>query len=190
MFIKNNDFLIYRTKIFIRSPTTLFRTEDAYQLKKHFIASIIQAKWKAILQRRAYLKMKDSCIVMQKWTRRYLAQLKAEKIRTATKTIRRFIQGFITRDGPVSDLNKKFVEIAKFQWLNRLSKSLPKSVLDKSWPACPKICDEASKILRKLYMMHMSRVYRLKLSPERKKQFELKILAEKILSGKIIKFYI
>lgn len=74
--------------------------------------------------------------------------------------------------------------IAKVQWLNRLSKSLPQSLLDRKWPPCPYVCKEASQTLEKMYGAHLSRVYRLNLTPERKEQLELKVLAEKLFDNK------
>lgn len=82
-------FLLFRTKIFIRHPQTLFHTEDAFQMKKHEIAAIIQSKWKGIMQRRKYLKMKEAAIVFQKHIRRILAKKEAEQRRRAARTIRR-----------------------------------------------------------------------------------------------------
>ncbi|KAJ8926331.1 hypothetical protein NQ314_021316 [Rhamnusium bicolor] len=78
-----------KTKIFIRHPQTLFQTEDAFQLKKHDIAAIIQASWKAIMQRRKYLKMKEAAIVLQKNIRRFLAIRLAKRRRRAANTIRK-----------------------------------------------------------------------------------------------------
>lgn len=95
----------------------------------------------------------------------------------------RFIYGFITRNGPTNEFNHKFQQITKKLWLMRLSKSLPKTVLNKYWPPCPEICTEASSTLHQLHQMHLSRVYRLNLTPERKEQFELKILAERLFKG-------
>lgn len=83
------NFVICRTKIFIRRPQTLFHTEDAFQMKKHEIAAIIQSKWKGILQRRRYLKMKESAVVLQKHFRRVLAKKEAAKRRKAAQVIRR-----------------------------------------------------------------------------------------------------
>lgn len=90
----------------------------------------------------------------------------------------------MTRNDKPSDANKAFLGIAKVQWLNRLSKSLPENILDRKWPPCPYVCKEASFLLETMYAAHMSRVYRYKLSPERKEQFELKVLAEKLFEGK------
>lgn len=78
--------------------------------------------------------------------------------------------------------------LAKKEWLKRLAKNLPQNILDRKWPPCPYVCREASQLLEKYYATHMSRVYRLKLTPERKKQFELKVSAEKLFKG-TVKFY-
>lgn len=74
--------------------------------------------------------------------------------------------------------------MAKVEWLKRLARSLPKEILNRTWPPSPVVCREASAHLEKMHAAHLSRVYRLKLTPEMKKQFELKVLAEKIFKGK------
>lgn len=58
------------------------------------------------------------------------------------KSICRFIEGFITRDGPPTEINMAFIELAKSQWLMRLSKTLPQGVLNNHWPPCPYSCRE------------------------------------------------
>ncbi|XP_063226158.1 unconventional myosin IC isoform X2 [Bacillus rossius redtenbacheri] len=180
---QRNDYRMGKTKIFIRFPKTLFDTEDAFQLKKHDIAAIIQSHWKGLVQRRKYQKMKESVVIMQKWVRRYLAQKEAEKRRWAADTVRRFIKGFITRNGPETKENKAFLELAKAQYLVRLSKNLPTKVLDKSWPPHPFVCTEASRHLHRIHKSWLARKYRLALSAEKKRQFELKVLAESLFKG-------
>lgn len=54
----------------------------------------------------------------------------------------RFIEGFITREGPPTAINKAFIELAKSQWLIRLSKTLPAGVLNNYWPPSPYSCRE------------------------------------------------
>ncbi|KAF5286073.1 hypothetical protein FQR65_LT12959 [Abscondita terminalis] len=179
-----DEYRLGKTKIFIRFPKTLFQTEDAFQAKKHELASKIQATYKALLQRRWYLKYKKSIIIVQKWVRRHQAKKRVEKRKQAVALITRFIKGFVTREGPENDLNRKFIGIAKVEWLKRLAKSLPRNIMRRTWPSYPKHCEEASKLLEKYYGAHMSRVYRLKLTPERKEQFELKILSESLFKGK------
>lgn len=86
----------HRTKLFIRFPKTLFETEDAFQERKHFIATIIQKMWKGLLQRRKYLKMRESAIVIQKYTRRLLAQKEAERRKNAVNIVKRSVFGHVT----------------------------------------------------------------------------------------------
>lgn len=179
-----DEYRMGNTKIFIRSPKTLFDTEDAFQAKKHFIATIIQKIWKGRLQRQKYLKMRKAAIIVEKWLRRFIAQKEAERRQRAVNIIRNFIKGFITRNGEVTDVNRAFVGLAKIQYLTRLSKNLPTKLLDRSWPPHPVACKEASSILHKLHRVWLSRKYRLALSSEQKRQLELKVLAESIFKGK------
>ncbi|XP_026327271.1 myosin-IB [Hyposmocoma kahamanoa] len=181
---EKEEYRMGNTKIFIRFPKTLFETEDAFQLKRNDVATIIQSRWRGYWQRKKYLRMKEAAVVIQKWVRRYLAQKLKERRKNAAQVIRSFIKGFITRNGPETPENRRFLGIAKVHWLKRLSTRLPKKVLDLSWPPCPATCQEASKELHRLYRAHLSRKYRLALSPVNKKQFELKVLAEKIFKGK------
>uniref|UniRef100_A0A1L8EGC1 Putative myosin class ii heavy chain n=2 Tax=Haematobia irritans TaxID=7368 RepID=A0A1L8EGC1_HAEIR len=178
------DYRLGETKLFIRFPKTLFDTEDAFQEKKHDIASILQARWKGLVQRRKYLKLREQVITLQSYCRRHLAQQAAKKRREAADKIRAFIKGFITRNDPPNGYNEKFIANAKRMWLLRLSKELPSKVLDLSWPSSPSHCQEASTYLHRLHRLHLARKYRLALSEERKRQFELKVLAEKVFKDK------
>ncbi|XP_068633080.1 unconventional myosin IC isoform X2 [Battus philenor] len=181
---EREEYRMGNTKIFIRFPKTLFDTEDAYQIKKNDIATIIQSRWRGYWQRKQYLRMREAAIVIQKWVRRFLAQRLLERRRKAAQVIRAFIKGFITRNGPETPENRRFLGIAKVHWLKRLANQLPTKLLDLSWPPCPATCKQASAELHRLHRAVLSRKYRLALSPEDKKQFELKILAESIFKGK------
>lgn len=86
---------VFSTKIFIRSPVTLFETEDAFQAKKHELVAKIQAAWRGLLQRRIYLLTKSKTLIVQKWVRGFLARRAAEKRRKAVQVLRQFIQGNI-----------------------------------------------------------------------------------------------
>lgn len=58
-----------------------------------------------------------------------------------------FIKGFITRNEPVNPINERFQQLVKCEFLLRLSKNLPKNVLDTKWPPSPAPCNETSNIL-------------------------------------------
>nr|XP_033321670.1 unconventional myosin IC isoform X4 [Megalopta genalis]XP_033321671.1 unconventional myosin IC isoform X4 [Megalopta genalis] len=181
---EEEEYRMGNTKLFIRFPKTLFDTEDAFQMKKHDIAAIIQSKWRCILARRRFLRMRKASMILQKNIRRWLAMREADRRRKAVITIRRFIEGFITRNGPPTEINMAFIELAKSQWLIKLSKTLPVGVLNNYWPSCPYSCREASEHLRVIHKKWRARKYRLALSKEEKEQFELKILAESLFKDK------
>ncbi|KAK2710802.1 hypothetical protein QYM36_012099, partial [Artemia franciscana] len=135
-----DDYRMGKTKIFIRLPRTLFETEDAFQKRKNELLAKIQAIWKGRAQRKKYLKIRARIIQVQAKVRKFLAKRRAQKRRWAVAVIRGFIQGFIARNETPSDANKRFLQFVRFQYLLRLSKQLPKSVLEKDkWPErCPK----------------------------------------------------
>lgn len=180
------DYRLGETKLFIRFPKTLFDTEDAFQAKKHDIAAIIQSRWKGRQQRLKYLKLREQVIILQSYCRRLLAQQAFKKRREAADKIRAFIKGFITRNDPPNGVNEDFIANTKRLWLLRLAKQLPTKVLDQSWPSAPAHCQEASTYLHRLHRLHLARIYRLKLNDEKKRQFELKVLAEKVFKGKFL----
>ncbi|CAH2095894.1 unnamed protein product [Euphydryas editha] len=181
---EKEEYRMGNTKIFIRFPKTLFDTEDAYQLKKNDIATIIQSRWRGYYQRKQYLKMREAAIIIQKWVRRFLAQKLKERRKKAAYVIRAFIKGFITRNGPETPENSRFLGIAKVHWLKRLSTQLPTRLLDLSWPPCPATCQQASRELQRLHRLHLARAYRRALAPADRRQFELKVLAERMFKGK------
>lgn len=175
-----DDYRMGNTKIFIRLPKTLFSTEDAFQQQKNYLASVIQARWKGRKQRKLYLKIRASIILYQALIRRHLAKKRLGERRKAVEKIRFFIKGFITRNEPLNECNGAFIKVVKQHWLIRLSKQLPASFMYHTWPEPAAHCSEASELLKKMHLLQLARVYRTKLNEEKKKQFELKVLAEKV----------
>lgn len=173
------------TKLFIRWPRTLFRTEDAFQQHKHVLATLIQKVWRGRRQRQRYLRMRAAAVQMQAAARGFLARRAAERRRQAVRTIRAFVEGFITRHGPPTALNRRFIVLSKAEWLGRLSRALPQSVLDRSWPAAPAHCKEASGLLRGMHTSWLARKYCLGLAAARKRQLQLKVQAEELFKGRI-----
>ncbi|XP_054157929.1 unconventional myosin-Ic-like [Oppia nitens] len=177
-----------KTKLFIRFPRTLFDIEDAFQQKKHELVAIIQARVKGRQQRKRYLEMRQAVTVIASYWRRFLAIKLLARRRLAAHIIRTFIKGFITRNEPENDCNRAFVKNVRAEWLKRLSKQLPKSVLDKSWSNAPKCCLETSELLRKLHQRWLVRKYIKSISPERKRLMDEKVVAEELFRGKKISY--
>ncbi|CAL4112929.1 unnamed protein product, partial [Meganyctiphanes norvegica] len=180
----DDDYRLGETKLFIRLPKTLFQTEDALQRRKGELATMIQAKWKMFMQRRRYLRMRDAVTVLTKHRKRVVAQRLKEKRKWAVQVVRLFIKGFITRNEPTNEINARFQELVKCEYLLRLSKNLPTHVLDLSWPPAPAPCNEASQILKTMHRQFLAGRYVRSITPEKKKMFEEKILAEQLFKGK------
>lgn len=174
------DYRMGNTKIFIRLPKTLFSTEDAFQQQKHYLASVIQSRWKGRKQRAIYLRIREAIIQYQALVRRHLAKKRLEERKAAVTRIRFFIKGFITRNQPLNECNGAFIKTVKQHWLVRLSKSLPRTFMNHVWPQPAAHCSEASELLKKMHLLHLARIYRKNLNEERKNQFDMKVVAESV----------
>uniref|UniRef100_A0A8C1FET3 Unconventional myosin-Ic n=1 Tax=Cyprinus carpio carpio TaxID=630221 RepID=A0A8C1FET3_CYPCA len=181
---KPEEYKLGRTKIFIRFPKTLFATEDALEVRKHSLATKLQSSWKGFSQKTKYRKMRQSAIKIQAWWRGILARREAKRRREAANTIRRFIKGFIYRHQPRCPENEYFLDYVRYSFLMKLHRSLPKTVLDKSWPTPPPALIEASEQLRKLCMQNMVWKYCKNINPEWKHQLEQKMVASEIFKDK------
>jgi myosin-1 len=175
-----------KSKIFIRHAQTLFAIEDRFQLRKRELVSKIKARWRGQKQRKEYLKMRQMVIITQKFARRFLAKLAYKKRKWATSVIRGFVQGFINRNKDADEANAKFLQFVRHRVLLRLSENLPNVILrhDRLWPDAPPCALEASRLLCKIHRRYMVRLYMQKLTPERKRQLELKWLAHELFKGK------
>ncbi|KAF0288631.1 Myosin-IB [Amphibalanus amphitrite] len=96
----------------------------------------------------------------------------------------KFVTGFITRNGPENDVNRRFVRVVRREWLKRLAGALPRSVLERTWPPAPPPCREADRLLRPLHLRWLTRRYVRHLPPDRKYALEQKVLAEKLFKGR------
>lgn len=179
-----DDYRIGRTKIFIRLPKVLFATEDLLQQRRHELAARIQAVYRGYSQQKKYNLLRLAAIVMAKHWRRVLAQRLLVKRRNAAQQLRRFIKGFMLRYEPECPENANFIHITRRNYLNRLATSLPKNVLDKSWPSAPRLVLEAHGMLRQLNMRNMVRRYCRGISATRKEQMSMKVVAERLFKGK------
>uniref|UniRef100_A0A671N5F7 Unconventional myosin-Ic n=1 Tax=Sinocyclocheilus anshuiensis TaxID=1608454 RepID=A0A671N5F7_9TELE len=181
---KPEEYKLGRTKIFIRFPKTLFATEDALEVRKHSLATKLQSSWKGYSQKTKYRKMRQSAVKIQAWWRGILARREAKRRREAANTIRRFVKGFIYRHQPRCPENEYFLDYVRYSFLMKLHRSLPKTVLDKSWPTPPPALIEASEQLRKLCMQNMVWKYCKNINSEWKHQLEQKMVASEIFKDK------
>uniref|UniRef100_A0A3B3ZEU5 TH1 domain-containing protein n=1 Tax=Periophthalmus magnuspinnatus TaxID=409849 RepID=A0A3B3ZEU5_9GOBI len=120
---KPEEYKLGRSKIFIRFPKTLFNTEDA--LEVYYTGSDLNKAFVFVV------------IVIQSFWRGMKARRRAKRRREAANLIRRLIKGFIYRHNDYCSENEYFIDHVRRSFLMKLSKNLPKSVLDKNWPTPP-----------------------------------------------------
>ncbi|KAH7637558.1 hypothetical protein HUG17_8662 [Dermatophagoides farinae] len=181
---KADEYRMGLTKIFIRSPQSLFRIEDAFQQHKHVLATRIQALYRGWHTKEQYKKIRKSVIALQTNIRRYLAIQNYHRRRHAAHQIRAFIKGFITRNGPPNQFNQKFVRQVKIHWLTTLSESLPSSIIKHRWQMAPICCRETSRLLCNMHKQWLARRYCLAITPKRKEVLQEKVLAESLFKNK------
>ncbi|CAG2120108.1 unnamed protein product [Medioppia subpectinata] len=128
--------------------------------------------------------MKSAVTLLASHWRKVLAIKLLAKRRMAAHMVRTFIKGFITRNEPENDCNRAFVRSVRAEWLKRLSKQLPKSVLIKEWPQSPKCCRETSELLKGLHQRWLVRKYVRSITPERKRLMDEKVVAEELFRNK------
>ncbi|XP_046840853.1 unconventional myosin-Ic-like [Xenia sp. Carnegie-2017] len=181
---KNEEYKMGKTKIFIRNPQTLFTTEDLFQHKKHYIATVIQKTFRGFSAKKRFFIMKNAVTLIATHWRRVVAQRLKEKRKRAAVAIRKFIKGFMMRNEPACEENAWFICCTRKWFLGELSRNLPKNVLDKSWLTPPPAVKEASDLLRSLHSRILVRKYVRTLSEERKTQLTMKLAASETFKGK------
>ncbi|XP_072302492.1 unconventional myosin-Ic [Eucyclogobius newberryi] len=177
---KQEEYKLGRSKIFIRFPKTLFNTEDALEAKKPEIVLTLQTSWRGYRERAKYKRIRHAAIVIQSFWRGMKGRRRAKRRREAANLIRRLIKGFIYRHNDYCSENEYFMDHVRRSFLMKLSKNLPKNVLDKNWPTPPPSLIEASEHLQRLHLCNMVTKYCRSIQPEWKKQMTQKVAASDI----------
>ncbi|KAK7934092.1 hypothetical protein WMY93_004988 [Mugilogobius chulae] len=180
-----NEYKMGRTKIFIRHPRTLYATEDAFEKCKHELATRLQAKYKGYKAKGEFRKQKEAATKIETCWRGVQARKEREKRAWAVKVIKQFIKGYMTRGQAKTTDNSEYLAFVRQNYLNRLKENLPKTVLDKTtWYSPPPVCSETSEMLRKLHYRLLVRKYVRGITPQRKAQLQLKLVASTLFKGK------
>uniref|UniRef100_A0A673AWX6 Myosin Ic, paralog a n=1 Tax=Sphaeramia orbicularis TaxID=375764 RepID=A0A673AWX6_9TELE len=155
---KAEEYKLGRSKIFIRFPKTLFTTEDALEAKKPDIALTLQTSWRGYRERSKYQRIRRA------------GSGRVKSISFNVFVLIRFIKGFIYRHEEYCPENAYFLDHVRYSFLMKLSKNLPKNVLDRNWPTPPPSLVEASEHLQRLHLQNMVMKYCRRIQPEWKKQ--------------------
>ncbi|XP_036886159.1 unconventional myosin-Ia [Sturnira hondurensis] len=183
-----------KTKIFIKSPKTLFYLEEQRRLRVQQLATLIQKMYRGWRCRTHYQQMRKSQILISSWFRGNRQKKRYGKIKASVLLIQAFVRGWKAR----KDYRKYFrsgaiLTLADFiyksmvqKFLLRLRNNLPSTnVLDKKWPAAPYQCfNTANRELQQLFHQWKCKKFRDQLSPKQVEILKEKLCASELFKGK------
>eukprot|EP00073_Rattus_norvegicus_P047986 XP_017450197.1 PREDICTED: unconventional myosin-Ia isoform X2 [Rattus norvegicus] len=167
--ILSSEELAYgRTKIFIRSPKTLFYLEEQRRLRLQQLATLIQKVYRGWRCRTHYQQMRKSQILISAWFRGNKQKKHYGKIRSSVLLIQAFVRGWKARknyrkyfrSGAAITLANFIYQSITQKFLLNLKKNLPSTkVLDNTWPAAPYRCfNTANQELQHLFYQWKSKI--------------------------------
>ncbi|XP_006897666.1 PREDICTED: unconventional myosin-Ia [Elephantulus edwardii] len=194
MNVASGELAYGKTKIFIRSPKTLFYLEEQRRLKIQQLATLIQKMYRGWRCRTHYQQMRKSQILISAWFRGNMQKKLYGKIRASTLLIQAFVRGWKAR----KNYRKYFrsgaaLTVANFiykslaqKFLLGLKNTLPShKVLDKTWPTAPyKYFNTANQELRQLFHQWKCKKFLDQLSPKQVEVLKEKLCASELFKGK------
>ncbi|XP_013922287.1 PREDICTED: unconventional myosin-Ia-like isoform X2 [Thamnophis sirtalis] len=192
--IDSKELAYGHTKIFIRSPSTLFDLERRRQQRVQELAALIQAAFRAWKCRKHYQEMRRSQILISAWFRAQRARKNYLKMKTSTILIQAYIRSWKTRKeykkyfrSGASDRIANFVYRRLVQkFFLGLKDNLPSmSVINHNWPPAPyKFLTNTNQELKKIFHHWRCKKYREQLSPKDKEALQNKLCASELFKGK------
>ncbi|XP_035306793.1 unconventional myosin-Ia [Cricetulus griseus] len=192
--VSSEELAYGKTKIFIRSPKTLFYLEEQRRLRLQQLATLIQKVYRGWRCRTHYQQMRKSQILISAWFRGNKQKRHYEKMKASAMLIQAFVRGWKARknyrkyfrSGAALTLaNFIYASIAQ-KFLLDLKKNLPSTkVLDNTWPAAPYKCfNSANQELQRLFYQWKCKKFRDQLSPRQVQMLREKLCASELLKGK------
>ncbi|CAH6778561.1 unconventional myosin-Ia [Phodopus roborovskii] len=192
--VSSEEMAYGKTKIFIRSPKTLFYLEEQRRRRLQQLATLIQKVYRGWRCRTYYQQMRKSQILISAWFRGNKQKRHYEKMKVSAMLIQAFVRGWKARknyrkyfrSGAALTLsNFIYASIAQKFFLD-LKKNLPSTkVLDNTWPAAPYKCfNSANQELQRLFYQWKCKKFRDQLSPRQVQMLREKLCASELLKGK------
>ncbi|XP_004692483.1 PREDICTED: unconventional myosin-Ia [Condylura cristata] len=192
--ISSEELAFGKTKIFIKSPKTLFWLEEQRRLRMQQLATLIQKTYRGWRWRRRYRRMRASQILISAWFRGKMQKKRYLETKAAALVIQAHMRGWKTR----KDHRKYFragatLTLANFifrstvqKFLLGLKNNLPScNVLDKQWPAAPyQYLSTANQELRRLFHQWRCKKFRDQLSPKQVQTLKEKACASELFKDK------
>ncbi|XP_006757419.1 PREDICTED: unconventional myosin-Ia [Myotis davidii] len=183
-----------KTKIFIKSPKTLFYLEEQRRLRIQQLATLIQKIYRGWRCRTHYQQMRKSQILISSWFRGNMQKKRYGKMKASVLLIQAFVRGWKARkdyrkyfrSGAALTLSSFIYKSLAQKFLLGLKNNLPStSILDKKWPAAPYKCfTTANQELQRLYHQWKCKKFRDQLSPKQVEVLREKLCASELFKGK------
>ncbi|XP_027710858.1 unconventional myosin-Ia [Vombatus ursinus] len=182
-----------RTKIFIRSPKTLFYLEDKRRLRIHQLVTLVQKMYRGWRCRTNYQLMRKSQILISAWFRGNAQKKRYGKIKASTLLIQSFVRGWkirkeyrkYFRSGAALLLSNFIYRRMVQKFLLGLRTNLPSKITDHSWPPPPyKVFTRANLELKKIFHHCRCKKFWDQLSPQKKEVLKEKLCASELFKDK------
>ncbi|NXK69850.1 MYO1A protein, partial [Sylvietta virens] len=182
------------TKIFIRSPRTLFDLERQRQERVAQLATLIQKMFRGWRCRTQYQLMRKSQILISAWFRGHRQKNRYKQMKRSALILQAYARGWKARRtyrryfrSSARTCLANFIYRRLVQrYLVGLAKNLPPlSVMDRTWPPAPyRFLDDANQELKNIFYRWKCKKYRDQLPPPRRAQLQAKLRASELFKDK------
>ncbi|NXA10271.1 MYO1A protein, partial [Sapayoa aenigma] len=182
------------TKIFIRSPRTIFDLERQRQDRVSQLATLIQKVFRGWRCRTQYQLMRKSQILISAWFRGHMQKNRYKQMKRSALILQTYARGWKVRrmyrkyfrTGASTLLANFIYRRLVYRYLVGLGKNLPPlSVMDRTWPPAPyKFLDGANQELKNIFYRWKCKKYRDQLPPSRQTLLQAKLCASELFKDK------
>ncbi|XP_057898076.1 unconventional myosin-Ia isoform X2 [Melospiza georgiana] len=182
------------TKIFIRSPRTLFDLERRRQERVAELATLIQKMFRGWRCRIQYQLMRKSQILISAWFRGHRQKNRYKQMKRSALILQAYARGWKARKtyrkyfrSSASTCLANFIYRRLVQkYLVGLAKNLPPlSVTDRTWPPAPyRFLDNTNQELKNIFYHWKCKKYRDQLSASRRAQLQARLCASELFKDK------
>uniref|UniRef100_A0A1B6DCA7 Myosin motor domain-containing protein n=4 Tax=Clastoptera arizonana TaxID=38151 RepID=A0A1B6DCA7_9HEMI len=167
--IPGAEFAFGRTKLFVRSPRSVFELEEFRRERLEDLATLIQKIWRGYRKKKEFLKKRKSQIIIAAAWRSWRAR-EEYRILKRRKQI----------EWAVNVIQRHFICWKRIQFLLKLSKELTtesESPVCRDWPPCHCRLTEASMLLCRLHHKWRCHQYRLRFDQTARNRMREKVTA-------------
>ncbi|XP_042747568.1 unconventional myosin-Ia isoform X2 [Lagopus leucura] len=182
------------TKIFIRSPQTLFDLEKRRQQRVAELATLIQATFRGWRCRKQYQQMRKSQILISAWFRGHAQRNRYKQMKRSVLLLQAYARGWKTRRTYRRYFRSNArMRLSNFIYRRMVQKYLiglrnnlpPMAVLDRTWPPAPyKFLSDANQELKGIFYLWKCKKYREQLSPQQHAVLQAKLCASELFKDK------